>query len=210
MKKIFITGLALLMLPLATYSQTLDNIDEIAPFSEGLAAVRKNDKWAFIDKEGTIVINFRDDIYWNGDADSTKEGISGIRYPMFKDGRCIVKKIVEDNVPVYGFMDTKGDIVIEPQFLNVFPFKDGYTTGVVFEKTLKGQNEFNLNIYEFKFHDVLMDTSGEIEEFFQRRYNIQMTSRRYSIPMIGVKRLADGLVAIHSNDQGWSIRKLTL
>ncbi len=210
MKKILITALALLMIPLATYSQTIDNIDEIAPFSEGLAAVRKNDKWAFIDKEGTVVINFRDDIYWNRDADTSIEDISGIRYPMFKDGRCIIKKIVEDNVPVYGFIDTKGNTVIEPQFLNVYPFKEGYTTGVVFEKTLKGQNEFNLNIYEFKFHDVLMDTSGEIVEFFQRRYNIQMTSRRYSTPIIGAKRLADNLVAIHSKDQGWSIRKLTL
>ncbi len=200
----------MLMFTNVFYSQTIKNIDEIAPFSEGLAAVRQGNQWGFINEEGTMVINFRNDIYWNQDADTSKDDISGVRFPMFNEGRCLITKNVEEGVPVFGFIDTKGNVVLEPQLLNVYPFKDGYTTAVLFEKTMKGKNEFNLNIYDFKFHDVMLDTSGEILEFFNRRYNIQMTKKRYQRPTIGVKRLSKGLVAVHAKNQGWEIRKLTL
>tara|TARA_R110002096_G_scaffold46943_2_gene125503 strand:- start:5337 stop:5975 length:639 start_codon:yes stop_codon:yes gene_type:complete len=210
MKKFIITAFIMLMLPNVFHSQTVKNIDEIAPFSEGLAAVRQGNQWGFINEEGTMVINFRNDIYWNKDADTSKKDISGVQYPMFNEGRCLITKIVEDGVPVYGFIDTKGNVVLEPQLLNVYPFKDGFTTAVLFEKSMKGKNEFNLDIYEFKFHDVMLDTSGEIIEFFNRRYNIQMTKRRYQMPAMGVKQLSAGLVAVYTQDQGWEVRKITL
>lgn len=210
MKKYIITAFIMLMLPNVFHSQTVKNIDEIAPFSEGLAAVRQGNQWGFINEEGTMVINFRNDIYWNKDADTSKKDISGVQYPMFNEGRCLITKIVEDGVPVYGFIDTKGNVVLEPQLLNVYPFKDGFTTAVLFEKSMKGKNEFNLDIYEFKFHDVMLDTSGEIIEFFNRRYNIQMTKRRYQMPAMGVKQLSAGLVAVNTQDQGWEVRKITL
>ncbi|MDC6405292.1 MULTISPECIES: WG repeat-containing protein [Maribacter] len=200
----------LLMLPLALPSQELKGIDEIAPFSEGLAAVRQGEKWGFIDENGTLVIDFRNDVYWNNDADTSKSDISGVRYPMFQEGRCLITKNVEDGIAVYGFMDTKGKTIIEPQFLNVFPFKNGYTTGVLFDKALKGKNEFKLDIYEFKFFDVLLDASGEIDEYFERRHNILMTKKRYQVPTIGAKYLAENLVAIYGKDQGWEIRKLAI
>tara|TARA_R110000868_G_scaffold136879_1_gene350040 strand:- start:20210 stop:20851 length:642 start_codon:yes stop_codon:yes gene_type:complete len=211
MKKYIITALlAMFMLPNVFYSQTIKNIDEIAPFSEGLAAVRKGNQWGFINEEGTMVINFRNDIYWNKDADTSKKDISGVRFPMFNEGRCLITKEVEEGVPVFGFIDAKGNVVVEPQLLNVYPFKDGYTTGVLFEKSMKGENEFNLKIYEFKFHDVMMDTSGQMFEYFNKRDNIQMTKKRYQMPTIGVKQLSDGLVAVYTKDQGWEIRKITL
>lgn len=210
MKKFIITAFIMLMLPNVFHSQTVKNIDEIAPFSEGLAAVRQGNQWGFINEEGQMVIDFRNDIYWNKDADTSKKDISGVKYPMFNEGRCLITKIVEDGVPVYGFIDTKGNVVLEPQLLNVYPFKDGFTTAVLFEKSMKGKNEFNLDIYEFKFHDVMLDTSGEIIEFFNRRYNIQMTKRRYQMPAIGVKQLSAGLVAVYTQDQGWEVRKITL
>ena len=200
----------MLMLPNVFHSQTIKNIDEIAPFSEGLAAVRQGNQWGFINEEGTMVINFRNDIYWNKDADTSKKDISGVQYPMFNEGRCLITKKVEDGVSVFGFIDTKGKVVLEPQLLNVYPFKNGFTTAVLFEKSMKGKNEFNLDIYEFKFHDVMLDTSGEIVEFFNRRNNIQMTKKRYQMPSVGVKQLKDGLVAVYTQDQGWEVRKITL
>lgn len=210
MKKFIITAFVMLMLPNLFYSQTVKNIDEIAPFSEGLAAVRQGNQWGFINEEGQMVINFRNDIYWNKDADTSKKDISGVQYPMFNEGRCLITKIVEDGVPVYGFIDTKGNVILEPQLLNVYPFKNGFTTAVLFEKSMKGKNEFNLDIYEFKFHDVMLDTSGKIVEFFNRRYNIQMTKKRYQRPSVGVKQLSKGLVGVHTQDQGWEVRKITL
>ena len=208
MKTYYILLALLFTIPVSNYAQDLEELDEIAPFSEGLAAVRKNNQWGFINEKGTLVIDFRDDVYANRNADTSKSDISGIRYPMFNDGKCLITKKVEDGVPLYGFIDTKGNIVIEPQFLNVYPFKNGYTTGVLFDKTFKGENEFKLKIYEFKFFDVLVHSSGKIQEYFQRRHNIHMTKRRYELPFIGAKKLANDLVAIHIKDKGWQIRNL--
>lgn len=210
MKNFIISLAVLLMLSTALCSQTIGNIDEIAPFSEGLAAVRKGDQWGFINKEGSLVINFRNDLHWNKDADISKSDVSGVLYPMFKEGRCLIAKKVEDGIPVYGFIDTKGNVVVQPKFLNVYPFKDGYTTAVLFEKTLRGSNEFKLKIHDFKFFDVLLDSSGKIVEYYERRYNIQMTKKRYKLPWIAAKQLTDGLVAVHIKDKGWEIRKLTI
>ncbi|NHF59706.1 WG repeat-containing protein [Flavobacteriaceae bacterium TP-CH-4] len=202
--------LVLGILPIILGAQTLNGIDEIAPFSEGLAAVRQGDQWGFIDEEGQLVIDFRNDLHWNKNADTSQEDITGVRYPMFKEGLCMIRKIVEEGVPVYGFINTEGKVVIEPQFLNIYPFENGYATGVLFHKTLKGENEFKLKIYEFKFHDVLVHTSGKIEEYFEPRQNIQMTSKRYRLPDIGAKLLTEGLIAVHVRDKGWEVRKLTL
>ncbi len=197
-----------LMLAIPLTAQTIQNVDEIAPFSEGLAAVRKGNQWGFINESGTLVIDFRDDLVWNEDADVSRPDVSGIQHPIFNEGRCLITKKVEDGVSVYGFIDKTGKVVLEPMLLNVYPFKDGYTTGVLFEKTLRGKNEFKFNIYEFKFFDVMLDTSGEIVEYFNRRYGIQMTRRRYTLPWIGVKMLNDQLVAVYEKDQGWEIRAL--
>jgi hypothetical protein len=210
MKQNILFLIAVLILPVAVFSQNMKNIDEITPFSEGLAAVRKGDTWGFINEEGTLVIDFRSDLHWNKNADTSKSDVSGVQYPIFKEGRCLITKKVEDGVPLYGFIDTEGNTVIEPQFLNVYPFKDDYTTAVLFDKTLKGENEFKLKIYEFKFFDVLLDTSGKIDEYFESRQNIQMTKKRYERPFIGAKKLKGDLAAVYIKDQGWEIRKLSL
>ncbi len=200
-------GLTILfILPIS--AQELENIDEIAPFSEGLAGVRKGTQWGFINGQGELVIAFRDDIYWNENADSSRKDVLGIRYPKFSDGLCMISKSVEDGIPVFGFINTTGNSVIEPQFLNVYPFENGYTTGVLLDKTVKGENEFKLEIYEYKFFDVLVKSSGEIAEYFQRRDNILMSSRRYTTPKIEAKILVHRLVAHRGNNKRWQISKI--
>lgn len=198
--------MVIVTLPLS--AQNLENIDEIAPFSEGLAGVRKGNQWGFINEEGTLVINFRKDVYWNKNADSSRSDVLGIQYPTFKEGLCLITTAVEDGVPVFGFMDTKGSIVIEPQFLNLFSFENGYATGVLIDKRIKGENEFKLKIYEYKFFDVMFKTTGEITDFFVKRDHILMTVRRYKTPEIGAKILNDGLVAVHIPEKGWQIKKV--
>ncbi len=216
MKRISTLVTVLLLMPVLALSQTTEQrnkptisaLDEVAPFSEGLAAVRKGNQWGFINEKGTLVIDFRDDLHWKKDADNSKSDVRGVRYPMFREGLCMITKKVEDGVPLYGFMDTSGNTVIEPKFLNVYPFKDGQTTGVLFEKVLRGKNEFKLNIYDFKFFDVLVNANGDMEEYFGPRQNIQMTVKRYKLPFIGAKKISDNLVAVHIKDKGWEIRNL--
>jgi len=120
----------------------------------------------------------------------------------------MVKKEVDD-IPVFGFINTKGELVIQHEFLNVRPFKDGYTTGVIFEKIPRGQNEFKLNIYEYRFHEVLMDTNGNIITFLNRRYNIQMNKSRYKLPKIHSKLMGPKLIAV-KKEGNWELQRLQL
>lgn len=208
MRKLVFIGLFMVIFTLPITAQSLENIDEIGPFSEGLAAVRKGNQWGFINEAGEMVIGYRDDIYWNKSPDTSRTDVVGMHYPKFNEGLCLITKSVEDGIPVFGFIDTKGDIVIEPQFLNIYPFKNGSTTGVLIDKTIKGENEFKLEIYEYKFFDVMVNSSGEITDYFERRNNILMTKRRYTTPDIGAKLLTDGLVAVQIAQKGWQIKKI--
>lgn len=194
--------------PLITASQ-ISQVDEIAPFSEGLAGVRKGNQWGFIDQEGTLVIDFRDDLVWNENADNATSGVKAIRRPSFKNGRCLVKKEIEE-IPVYGFIDTNGELVVPHKFLNVSPFNDGYTTGIIYEKVLQGRNEIKMEVYKYKFHEVIMDTSGKIHEYLVKPENIQMRKSRYELPWLRTKMLSKRLIAVRGNDNLLEIRKLDL
>jgi len=208
MKKILFLWVLTILVSVPSSAQVLDNIDEIAPFNEGLAAVRKGNQWGFINEDGALVIDFRNDIYWNQKADTSKSDVLGTAYPVFNEGLCLIQQTVEDGVPIFGFIDKAGTVVIEPQFLNIYPFNNGYTTAVLFDKNFKGENEFKLKIYEYKFFDVRVSTSGEITDYLKKRDHIQMTIKRYEMPDIGAKILADDLVATYKNQEGWSIEKL--
>ncbi len=191
-------------------SQTIKNIDQLAPFSEDLAAVRKGDQWGFINKEGTLVIDFRDDLVWDKKTEDSKFGMLSRSYPMFEQGMCLIYTTGEEGIPLYGFIDNSGKIVIQPEYLNITSFDNGLALGILCTKTFKGQNEFKLNIYEFKFSEVLIDTKGEIMEFIGRRDNILMTPRRYEQPNLRSKMLSGDLLAVWSKEKKWEVRKLEL
>ncbi len=198
----------LVFLPLLLVGQ-LSELDEIAPFSEGLAAVRQGNQWGFIDKEGTLVIDFRDDLVWSETADVLAYDVKSIRQPSFHNGRCIVKMVIEE-IPVYGFIDTTGKTVIEYKFLNVYPFNDGYTTGIIYKKVFLGKNEIKLEVYKYKFHEVVMDAAGKIHEYVLQPENIQMRKARYERPWLRTKLISKNLIAIRGNDNRLEIRKLDL
>ncbi|WP_420601113.1 WG repeat-containing protein [Flagellimonas sp.] len=204
----FLAAFFLLQFPIVA-QEKLEGLDEIMGYNEGLAAVRKGTQWGFINEKGELAIDFRGDIVWNKDADSRDKGLLGIRYPSFENGMCPVQKL-EDEIPIYGFINKQGELVVDYQFLNVSSFTNGYATGVYFNKVLRGTNEFKLKIYDFKFHDVLIDSKGKIIEFFDRRYNIQMTKKRYKMPALHVKYLSNDRVAIFIEGKGWEIRKVLL
>lgn len=198
-------------LPLFSPAQDLSGLNEIAPYSEGLAAVRKGDQWGFIDKDGKLVIDFRSDLVWQKEADADRNDVAGIRYPRFKNGRCMIKKMLqEEQVPVYGFIDTSGSIVIEPEYLNVTEFDEDYAIGILLAKTFRGENRFQLRIYDYKFSEVILSTSGEVMRLIEQRNNIQMSYKRYSLPMLHSKLIGPGLLAQKSQNNTWEVRKLAL
>lgn len=207
MKESIISIIALLILPIALVAQTIKGIDEIGPFSEGLAAVRKGNQWGFINEKGTLVIDFRSDLHWNKDADTSKPDITGVRYPTYKEGKCLVKKM-ERGITVFGFIHREGKTITEPQFLNVSQFSQGYATGIRFIKMFKGSKEFKLKIYNYGFDDVFVAPTGKIEEFLGTREDIHMNKKRYVLPDIHSRILSKNLVAARIPGQGWEISRL--
>ena len=209
--KTLIPLFAFILLPILLLSQDLTGLDEIAPFSEGLASVRKGNEWGFINKEGQLVIDFRDDLVWNSTANTSVNDISSIRYPQFKDGRCMIKKILqEEEIPTYGFIDAEGKVIIEPEYLNLTEFNEGYAVGILVTKSFRGKNNFQLNIYDYKFSEVLLDTAGDIMLLINNRDGISMSKRRYELPQLRAKFLSVNTLAVKSPTNKWEIRKLEL
>ncbi len=213
--------LYLLILCIATaffgISQTVDQInkplisgiDEVSPFHEGLAAVRKGNQWAFIDQNGILVIPFRDDVLANS-AQSNTSGVSGIGYPKFKEGLCIILKLTNEGIPLYGFMNSKGETVIEPQFINILPFEDKYTVGIFTRKSLRGKNEFQLEIYDYTFTEVIVNKAGEMVWPIQERQNIVMSKKIFKLPELHAKLLSNDLLAVKGKDNYWKVISLAL
>ena len=88
--------LSVLTLPILAIAQVYN-------FSEGLALIRQNKKWGYINEKGTIVIQPQFDR-----ACDFSEGLAGI----FQDNK-------------WGYIDKNGKIVIRPQFDNICNFSDG-------------------------------------------------------------------------------------
>ncbi len=78
-------------------------------FSEGLAAVQKNGKIGFINKEGKVVIPFRYPYHGNTLSEF-----------IFKNGYCAVA----DSLGKCGIINCKGEWVIKPEYDNIKTFND--------------------------------------------------------------------------------------
>jgi len=198
-----------LWIPLLSFTQVLEELDVIAPYSEGLAAVKKGDKWGFIDEKGNLVIDFRDDVVWNEKAIESNTDITGIRYPEFKNGKCLIRELLKDEeIYVYGFMDTSGNTVIKPEYLNVTQFDQGYAIGILMTKTLRGKNEFQLDIFQYRFSEVILDSFGEVMQLITLRDHIQMSKKRYKLPALRARLINPGLLMVMNEKDKWEVRKL--
>lgn len=198
--------LVLAFLPMLAISQNISGLDEIAPFGDGLAAVRKGNQWGFINKEGKLVIDFRSDLVWDEHAVQGRNDVKGLRYPIFKDGRVMIKKVLdEEGIALYGFLDTKGNTIIEPEYLNVSGFEDGYAVGILLTKTFRGENTFQLRIYDYKFSEVVLNTNGDIVHLVEQRKGVQMSKKRYVLPELNAKILGKDLLAVRNSANGWDV-----
>ena len=110
MKKLILLFSIIILIPIFGSAQVIDSINYISPFHDGFASIQKDNEWAIIDEEGTIVIDFR--------ADLVSLKIKNESYPVFINGRCLIKEI-KDDVAYFGYIDINGDIVVEPKFINV-------------------------------------------------------------------------------------------
>lgn len=184
-----------------SFAQIFNDVDEVTPFQEDLTAVKKGNEWGFIDKKGTLVIDFRSDLVLTN-SNPNKEITSS--YPVFKNGRCLIKKLI-DNTYFFGFIDKKGNEIIEPIYLNATNFKNGYAIVILPSKDVIGYNEvLKKDIVSSKIEEFIINPSGEVVKYLENpRKNI--TSK--TPPVFYSKFIAPNLIAVKKKDQKWDIYK---
>lgn len=180
-------------------AQSLNGIETIAPFSDGLAAVKKGNTWGFINAEGSLVIDFRDDIV------SAKEEL-----PKFNNGLCLVKK-VKEGITYYGYIDIKGNEVIPPEYLAATPFDQGFARVIKhYKQDLNATNALGKNIVKYTYNELIINTENDVVA--QVRGPINLLFDRKSLqknrPKVLSKFLSDQLVAVPDKDDTYTIYKL--
>ena len=218
MKSVFLILSIVLALPYSGNTQSIktlnkplmEGLDEVTPYHDGLAALRKGSRWAFIDMDGNLVIDFRGDLVWKENADPEAYGVNAVPYPRFQDGRCMFEAAGDDDIPVYGFIDRQGKTVIAPEYLNLTEFRDGYAVGIFVKKTFRGKNKFQLNIFDYSFMEAVLNPQGEIVWPIGERQNILMQKRRYELPSLNARIIGNGLLVVKTEQGTWEIRRMKL
>lgn len=193
-------------LQIATYSpaQILNDVDEIYPFQEDLAAVNKNDQWGFINKNGKLIIGYRSDLVVSTIQLNNSKSTSS--YPIFKNNRCLIKKLI-DEVYYYGYIDKTGTIVIEPKFLNATNFENEHalviapSVNVIGFNKLLGKDIISSNIEEF-----VINTVGEKVRYLENPIKYNLLKRKSTVPPVfHSKFIAPGIVAVQKQDMKWDV-----
>ena len=184
-----------------SFSQILEDVDFISPFNEELAAIKKGDQWAFINREGVKVIDFRSDL----DVSISKTSKS--KYPIFVEDKCLIKKMI-DGVLQFGYIDKKGTTIIEPQFLNATNFKDGNALVIKLEKTKMGTNSLlGKPVTNAKMEEYVIDAMGKDVKYLEssRGYNPSKIIKR---PKFNSMFITSKLVAVKTKAGKWNLYKL--
>ena len=191
--------LTILAIPILGLSQSLENLDYISPFNEDLAAIQKDGQWAFINTKGEIVINFRSDLV------TTKR--NNQNYPIFNGGRCLIAK-QKEGISYFGYIDTLGKTIIEPQFLNASNFSEDKAIALeLIKETVARNKALGKDIVYYRYFEVIINTSGIIENYLtQKGVNVVLDKDFLrKPPEITAKRISDNLYAIRQQNKTWAI-----
>lgn len=185
---------------LVGYSQAQRDMDEVSPFHEELAAIKNGKQWAFINKSGERVIDFRDDLVPSKSTRNTSY------YPIFVEGKCLIKKI-KDGISYYGYINTKGSTVIEPQFLNASNFVNGYAIIIKLEKREMGDNSLlGKPLTSKRLEEYAIDATGKIVKYLENSRGY-LASNGKKTPKFRAKFIAPRLIAVKNKKGKWDIHK---
>jgi len=202
MKKVIILFALLVFIPVSSFAQTIENLDYISSFNEGVAAIKKDNQWAFINKDGDIVVNFRSDLV------STKS--SDGNYPIFINGRCLIVK-EKNGISYFGYINSSGKTVIEPRFLNATNFDNNVATALELEREEIGKNTaLDKNVVYYKYYEVTIDTEGSIINYLSQKGVNIVLDREFmrKPPKFTSKQISDNLVAVKNKKGEWTIKKI--
>lgn len=196
MKKMLFT---LLIIPVFVIAQTLEELDFVSPFNNGVSAVKKADSWGFIDSKGNIVIHFRNDLVL------TKT--DGYKYPVFKSNRCLISEN-RKGITYFGYIDKIGKTVITPQFLNASNFNNEEAIVLKLIKEELGRNEIlGKNIISHRYFEVVIDKNGTTKSYLNPKgINIVLDKKFIrKPPKITSKKISDSIYAVINENKKWTI-----
>lgn len=187
MKKLAIVIFSLMIWPLCGNAQPIENLDDVSEFHEGLSAIKKSGRWAFMNSKGEIVIDYRSDLVLS----TTEKG----DYPIFSDDRCQVVE-VKNGISYFGYIDKSGQTVIKPRFLNASNFNNGNALTLELMKEEVAKNTaLGKNVVYYKYFEVVIDTRGDILHYLNPS-GVPITLDKDYLrkpPKIMSRRLADDL-----------------
>ena len=185
------------------YTQIMTNVEEISPFYEELSAIKKGTQWAFISSKGVKVIGFRDDLV----CSKNETGIISDTYPVFREGRCLTKKLI-DGTYHYGYIDKNGKEIIATKYLNASNFENGYAIVITVEKEIVGFNKvLGRNVVSNTLKEYIIDTSGKKIKYLDNARNY-IKSKDKTPPIFYSKFIAPHLIAVKTTDElKWNIYK---
>jgi len=186
------------------FAQILSDIEEVYPLQNDFAAIKKGNQWAFINKNGEKVIDYRDDLVLTEKVNSLNETTA---YPVFNDGRCLIKKIKENTV-YFGYINEKGAEIIKPQFLNATNFSNGFAIVVVFFQDSIGFNEvLKIPVMSNKMEEYVINPSGERVKYLYNPKNYISAKYKNKAPAVESKFIAPHLVATKNKNNKWEIHQ---
>jgi hypothetical protein len=200
MVKIRFISFIIFSLPFLGISQTLENLDYISPFHEDLAAIQKGDQWAIIDTDGSIVIDFRSDL--------VSTVFDYATYPIFRDGLCLIEK---DGIVYFGYINTLGETVIEPQFINASNFKDEKAIVLKLIKETAGENTaLGKNVVYYKYFEVIINKKGDVLSYLTKEGQNIVLDDSYlrNPPQISFSQISELLFVRRNKNEKLNLIKL--
>ena len=210
MKKYLLVAGVFLWFTFSGYAQELKDLDEVTPYQENYAAVRKGDKWAFINEIGAIVINFRQDIVSDLSKHyPSKDPRKKIDYPHFSNERCLVK-ITKEGVSYFGYINKNGAIVINREYVNATPFVNGYAMVLKVEKEYLGTNYLLAkNVVSYSYNEVLIDKDGKVLMHLNGPNHLILSKEKLrKPPIINSYFLTENILVIKNEANKWDIKIL--
>jgi len=192
----------LLLIPVFVLAQTIEELDFISPFTDGVAAIEKDNSWGFINDKGAKIIDFRDDLVLT----KTDYG----HYPVFHNNRCLISE-KKDGILYFGYIDKTGKKVIETKFLNALNFNNNVALALEVLSQTRGKNDLlDKPVVYYKYFEVTIDTEGNVKQYLNPKGNNIALDKKFvkKPPKITSKLISDDLFATLNKNDKWVIKSI--
>tara|TARA_R110000796_G_scaffold71409_2_gene161979 strand:+ start:34246 stop:35607 length:1362 start_codon:yes stop_codon:yes gene_type:complete len=202
------------------------NYDNTEPFSQGLAWVQKNGKYAAINKDGETIIPFTsyrsvNNFNEKGWAqvqlanskyqfiDKTGKTVLSLDYPIvgqLSEGLIMVGKPLDFATDIYGYVDISGKLVIPMIYSSASKFQEGYAAVTLKENRQAGFiNKAGETVIPFKYDRTRNFSEGLAVVEMQKRYGFINKEGEVVIPFNyeNAYFFADGLAAVKKPNGWW-------